>query len=673
VVQLAGEIGEGLSAELGAARERVAELEVAAAEREERMEAVYLQAFESKAALMALSTFEEGRFIDVNDSFLETLEFGREEVIGKTSEELDLFAEPVQRDAIERAADRNDYARNVPVTVRMKGGGLRHGLFSADVISLEGQQCWFTVMVDITAQKETGAALCENEEKWRSILDNAPGVIAATDPDGTVTFVNRTFSGIPPEQVVGRSVFDYVPPEHWKTLQDAFERALGNGETVTYEVIGSPVSGRIPVECCVAPLKRDGRTVGVTIVSSDISERKHAEGERRKLEASMRNAQKLESLGVLVGGIAHDFNNLLETILGNADLALMDISPDADHRGRVEKIKLAARRASELTNQMLAYAGQGTYVAEPLDLNVLVAETENLLKVSISKKVVLSHERGAEIALVNADASQMRQVIMNLIMNASEAVCDESGTVTIRVGEVDVNEESVLRRYIGDDLSAGRYVSLEVTDTGCGMDAETRSKLFDPFFTTKFEGRGLGLASVLGIVRTHRGAIEVRSQLDEGSTFRILLPVAESSVRARSEDRGSQGETWRGGGTILVADDEEGVRDVVKVMLERDGFTVITTADGREAVRIFQTVSKEVDAVLLDLTMPDMGGDEALREMRRLRSGVKAILWSGHAEGRARERRDGREQASFLQKPFDSETLIGTLRAVLASDGRRDE
>jgi PAS domain S-box-containing protein len=492
------------------------------------------------------------------------------------------------------------------------------------------------------------------------------------EPDGTVAFVNRTLSGIPPEQVIGKNVFDYVPPEHRKTLQDAITRALEKGETVTYEVMAIQPGFAAPVESHVGPLGRDGHTVGVTIISSDISERKRAEEERRRLEASMRNAQKFESLGVLAGGIAHDFNNLLEAILGSADLALTEIAPNAPYRGWIEKIRLASRRASELTNQMLAYAGQSTYVPEPLDLNLLVAEMADLLEVSISKKVVLSHERGAEVAMVDADASQMRQVIMNLIMNASEAIGAGSGSVTIRVSEVDVDEETVSRMYIGDDLSTGRYVSLEVTDTGCGMDAETRSKLFDPFFSTKFTGRGLGLASVLGIVRAHRGAIEVRSQVDEGSTFRILLPVAASRVAARSEHRGSPDPDWRGSGTLLVADDEEFVRGVVTAMLERKGFTVISAADGREAIRIFRSMPNEIDAVLLDLTMPHMDGDEALREMRRLRFDVKAILWSGHAEQTMRERWDEQSQVSILQKPFGWEVLLSTLRALLASDGPRD-
>jgi len=511
-------------------------------------------------------------------------------------------------------------------------------------------------------------SLRASEERCRSILKNAPGIIVAADPDGTVTFVNRTFSGIPPERVVGTSVLDHVLPEHRQTTQDALERALSAGETVTYEVVANPLGVPVPVESSVGPLERDGRIIGVTIVSTDISERKRDDEERRKLEVGMQNAQRLESLGVLAGGVAHDFNNLLEVILGSADLALKDIAPEAQQRRWVEKIELAARRASELTKQMLAYAGQVTSVAEPLDLNALVAEMENLLKVSISKKVVLNHERGAEIAFVEADASQMRQVIMNLIMNASEAIGDESGSVEIRVSEVDVNEESVSRMCVGDDLSAGRYVSLEVTDTGCGMAAETRSRLFDPFFTTKFAGRGLGLASVLGIVRAHGGAIEVRSQPNEGSTFRILLPVAASGASARSKDRGSPDRDWRGGGTLLVADDEESVREIVEEMLVRRGFTVITAADGREAVRIFGNISNQIDAVLLDLTMPHMDGDAALRKMRRLRPDLKAILWSGYEEQTARKRCDGQERIALLQKPFDAETLVDTLRTVMASD-----
>jgi len=323
--------------------------------------------------------------------------------------------------------------------------------------------------------------LRESEERWRSILKNAPGIIVAAEPDGTITFVNRTLSGIPPERVVGTSVFDHVLPEDRQRMRDALERVLSTGETVTYEVVASPLGVAVPVESRIGPLERDGRVVGVTIVSSDISERKHAEEERRKLEVAMENAQRLESLGVLAGGIAHDFNNLLVVILGNADLALMDSEPLAHHREWIEQIKLAANRASELTNQMLVYSGRGTHLAEPLDLNRLVAGMGNLLGVSVSKKVALNRECGEEVPPVYADASQMRQVVMNLITNASDAIGDEHGTVTIRVGAVQLGREAPSRMLVGEDLPEGRYVSLEVEDTGTGIEEAARSKLFDPF------------------------------------------------------------------------------------------------------------------------------------------------------------------------------------------------
>ena len=511
-------------------------------------------------------------------------------------------------------------------------------------------------------------ALRETQERWRSIFENLPGVIVAAEPDGTVAFVNRTLSGIPPEQVIGTSVLDHVLPGHRPTLQDALDRAFSAGETVTYEVVASPLGVPIPLESRVGPLERDGRIVGVTIVSTDISERKRAEEERRQLEVGMQNAQRLESLGILAGGIAHDFNNLLVVILGNADLALMDVEPHAPYRESIEQIKLAAKRASELSNQMLIYSGGGMHAAELLDLNGLVVGMGKLLRVSVSKKVVLNWECDDDVPLINADASQMRQVVMNLIMNASEAIGDRHGSVTIRIGAVQLGQEIASRTLIGEDLTHGRYVRFEVADTGPGIEASARSKLFDPFYTTKFAGRGLGLAAVLGIVRAHRGAIEVRSRVDEGSTFRILLPAAEASFAARPEDRRAQGRDSRGGGKILVVDDEEGVRDVAKGMLEREGFSVITAEDGREAVRIFPSVSEEIDAVLLDLSMPHMDGGEVLREMRRLCPEVKVILCSGYMDGRVRELCDGPGQVSFLRKPFDSESLARTLHEVLASE-----
>jgi CheY-like chemotaxis protein len=262
----------------------------------------------------------------------------------------------------------------------------------------------------------------------------------------------------------------------------------------------------------------------------------------------------------------------------------------------------------------------------------------------------------------------MRQLVMNLIINASEAIGDENGAVTIRLSEVDVDEEVTSQILVGGDLPHGRYVSLEVVDTGCGIEAVARSRLFDPFYTTKFAGRGLGLAAVLGIVRAHQGGIEVQSQLHQGATFRVLLPAVDGSVAGHSYHPGSRDRDSRGSGTVLVVDDEEDVREIAREMLEREGFTVITAEDGREAVRSFGAISEEIDAVLLDLSMPQMDGGEVLREMHRLRPEARVILCSGYREGRVRELCDGAGQVSFLRKPFDSETLMGALRKALASD-----
>jgi PAS domain S-box-containing protein len=508
------------------------------------------------------------------------------------------------------------------------------------------------------------AALREGEERCRSILRNAPGVIVAADRDGTVTFVNRTFSGIPPERVVGTSVFDYVLPEYRETVQDAFARALGAGETVTYELIWSGQGVPISVENCVGPLVRDGRIVGGR--SSLGHHRAQARRGERCPGSRVQNAQRLESLGILAGGVAHDFNNLLVVILGHADLALMDIEPHARYRGSIEQIKLAARRASELTHQMLLYAGRGTPGADPLDLSALVGEMESLLAVSISKKIALEYQCDGEAPLVHADASQIRQVVMNLIINASEAIGDRDGTIRVRIGEAHLDQQAASRISIGEDLPAGRYASLEVSDTGSGIDAAARSRLFDPFFTTKVAGDS---AAWCWDRPRHRGAIEVPAEPGE---LPILLPGLEGGFAARADDRVSRGPGLRGGGTILVADDEEGVREVAREMLERQGFRVIAVEDGREAVRVFQAVSEEIDAVLLDVSMPHLGGGEVLREMRRLRSDVKAILCSGYMERRARELCDGPSQASFLRKPFDSETLMGALREILVSRAQEE-
>jgi PAS domain S-box-containing protein len=391
-----------------------------------------------------------------------------------------------------------------------------------------------------------------------------------------------------------------------------------------------------------------------------------AEEGRRKLEAQMQQAQKLESLGILAGGIAHDFNNLLTATLGHADLALANLPPESPIRENLKEIDDASRRAAELCRQMLAYSGRGKFVVELINLSRLAQELTHLLQVSVSKKTALRRHFAADLPAIEADPAQVRQVVMNLVINASEAIGDNEGVIAISTGAMHCDEVYLRGSYLAESVSPGTYVYFEVTDTGCGMDAETRSKMFDPFFTTKFAGRGLGLAAVLGIVRSHKGAIKMNSEPGKGTTFRVLFPASTKTAKRPEPDVASG--LWRGSGTILVVDDEEPVRVVAKKMMERWGFHVLTAADGNEAIKLFQENPGRIACVLLDLTMPRKDGVETYRELRRARNDVRVILTSGYTEQEISRRFAGQDIAGFIEKPFEMTTLNAKLREVLTRE-----
>ena len=315
---------------------------------------------------------------------------------------------------------------------------------------------------------------------------------------------------------------------------------------------------------------------------------------------------------------------------------------------------------------MLAYSGKGRFVVEAMSLNRLVKEMAHLLEVTISKKVILKFDLAENLPAIEADASQVRQIVMNLITNASEAIGDRSGAITLASGVMEISRAYLKEVYLDEDLLEGYYIFLEVADTGCGMDEATRAKLFDPFFTTKFAGLGLGMSAVLGIVRGHGGAIKIYSEVGKGTTVKVLFPSSEEAPRKRPSGQDAESPTaWRGDGSILVADDEEGVLAMAKMMLERAGFKVLTARDGAEAVELFRDHADEISAVLLDMTMPKLNGEEAFCEMRQIRSDVCVILSSGYDEQDATDRFVGKGLAGFLQKPYDFDTLLTKLRQVL--------
>jgi two-component system cell cycle sensor histidine kinase/response regulator CckA len=393
-------------------------------------------------------------------------------------------------------------------------------------------------------------------------------------------------------------------------------------------------------------------------------------GKRRKVSAGaaldqrMLETQKLESLGVLAGGIAHDFNNIVMTILGNADLAERGLSPDSPVRENLHEITQSAKRAASLCQQLLAYSGKGRFEKRTLDLNAVIMEMEQMLKMAISKKPDIHFTLAPNLPPLEADLSQIQQVVMNLVINASEAITTTGGVIMVSTGSLCCDRAYLREMWSGEELPEGLYDFIEVADNGCGMDDTVRARIFDPFFTTKVKGRGLGLAAVMGLVRGHKGAMKVYSEPGRGSTFKLLFPAA-----AAPDSPGQCAEVggkWRGTGTVLLVDDDESVRKVGRRMLEALGFSVLLANDGREAIDVFRVRHSDISCVILDLTMPVMDGGDAFRELRGIDPDVLVLLSSGYNEQETMEHFEGSGLAGFIQKPYHVPLLQEKLRKVLA-------
>ena len=398
----------------------------------------------------------------------------------------------------------------------------------------------------------------------------------------------------------------------------------------------------------------------------DLSERKQSQEERERLQAQLLQVQKLESLGVLAGGIAHDFNNLLTAILGSASAAMLTLPNESPARPDLDNVVLASRRAANLTRQLLAYSGKGHFEVRPIDLSVHVRELASLLETTISKKVQLRLELTQDMPAVSADIAQVQQIVMNLVINGAEAIGDQRGTVLVTTGMQAIDEFYVQSLFSSEGIDPGLYVYLEVHDTGCGMDEATKMRIFDPFFSTKFTGRGLGLAAVLGIVRGHKGAIKVYSSPGKGTTFKVFFPASDAAVVRPAPEVMS----FRGEGLALVIDDDQGVREAASRLLEFFGFRVLQGVDGRHGAEVFREHASEVVVVILDMTMPEMNGEETFREIRRVRADVPVILSSGYNEIEATRRFTAKGLAGFLQKPFTPKQLTQKLSLALKPGSR---
>jgi signal transduction histidine kinase len=402
------------------------------------------------------------------------------------------------------------------------------------------------------------------------------------------------------------------------------------------------------------------------VILRDISAVRELETEKHLLERRMVEGQRLETLGVMATSIVHDFNNLLTAILGSAGAARLDTPANSPLQADLTEIENSCQRASDLCQQMLAYSGGKTNaLVKAIDLNSLVQETSTLLRHSISKRAQVELNYGQSLPHVLGDETQLRQIIMNLVINASEAIGGKNGKIRIATSLVTLTPESFKKEQIQDcPIPPGRYVQLEVTDNGCGMPQEIQKKIFDPFFSTKDTGRGVGLCAVSQIVKKHHGSIDVTSQQNRGTTFRIILPCTTHTRNAPALATSRQ-PSWTGHGTILIIDDEKGVRDAISRMLRHHGFHTILANDGEDGVAKFREHSGEISCVLLDLTMPNLDGEEACAELHKIKASIPILLMSGFAKDEACRPFEGKGISGFLQKPFNLEKLKTTLSPLL--------
>lgn len=506
--------------------------------------------------------------------------------------------------------------------------------------------------------KSSRTALQESSEQIKNILESISEGFAAFDREWRCTYVNdkaSELSRIPRAEILGMNVWDLFPNSANTTIYAELRRAMEDGVPVHFEEHYAPFD--IWLEVDAYPAKD-----GLAVFGRDVTE-------RRRFNERLQQTQKLESLGVLAGGIAHDFNNLLTGIMGNASIALDDLPAGIPVRSNLEAVVNASERAAALTRQLLAYAGKGRFVIERFDLSDLVREITSLVQTSIPKTVQLRLEPQQALPCIEGDAAQIQQLIMNLVINAAEAVEEgKTETVLITTSLEQVNQAYIDQMVAPNGISPGGYVTLEVRDAGCGMDPATLSRIFDPFFTTKFTGRGLGLAAVMGIVRGHRGALHVDSAPGKGSSFKVLFPASEGPP-ARLE-RSSPEKSLAGQGTILVIDDEDAVRQTAKSALESYGYNVVVAENGKEGVDLFYALNDEVAAVLLDMTMPVMSGEEALMRLKSVRRGVPVVLSSGYDEAEATRRFTGKGLAGFIQKPYTAAGLAEKMKMVLESVAR---
>jgi two-component system cell cycle sensor histidine kinase/response regulator CckA len=602
------------------------------------------------------------KLVEVNDTYCRMLGYSRDELLQLS------FIQITHPDDVDKtlALNRRIAAGEPPAAplekryIRKDGSSV-HVVLNVGLIRDEhGAPRFFVGQVtDITERRQVESELQLRQKQLATVLAHAPIVLFAVDAQGVFTLsegAGLAAIGREPGEAVGHSVFDRYAAR--PDLLGDIRRALA-GETFTVQ---REMGGAFFETRCMPQRDPDGRITGMIALSIDITDRQAAAREREKIEHKLLDVQKLESLGVLAGGVAHDFNNLLTAIVGNASLARLALPPASPVAGNLDQIEQASQVAAGLCQQLLAYAGRSRLDPRPTDLNTLVRETTDLLRLSVGNRGQLRFKLAPALPGIMADAAQIRQILLNIVQNAAEAIGRRDGLIELTTRLQSVDAAWLAEASTGPQPPPGTYVCLEVTDNGPGLDRETKARIFDPFFSTKGSGRGLGLAAALGIMRSHKGALRLVSEPGRGATFTLAFPINDQAIPALAAPPVPPARTWRGSGTVLIVDDEQTVRATAAQMIAFYGFTVKQAESGQQAIDFLRQRGSRFDLVLLDLTMPGMDGYATFTALRQLQPDQRIVVFSGYSAQDTKQRFAGQNLNGFLQKPFSTDSLREALR-----------
>jgi len=609
-------------------------------------------AFETSPDALALNRGVDGLYIDVNDGFTALTGYGRQEVLGHTARDIQIWADPEDRRRLVAGLSHQGHVKNLKARFRYKDGSFRTGLLSANRIILGGEPHILTVGREIEDLLSAEQALAESERKYRLLVENANDAIFVVQ-DNVIRYANPTtqrlsgYSAAELEKLPLSAVLrtEATAPED-AALQDGSE-----AQTAFTAQMSTRSGGALWLHLNTVPITWEGKPASLQL-GRDITRQRH-------LEDHIRQVQKMEAMATLAGGIAHDFNNLLMGIQGNISLILLTTDPEQSAYPKLKKIETYIENAAELTRQLLGMTRGGKYEVRAADLNAILAKTVRLFG-RTCKEIQIDVRCQEAIWITEVDQGQIQQALLNIFVNAAQAM-PQGGDLRIDTQNVELDEEFIRPHH----LPAGRYVRISISDTGTGMDEAIRQRIFDPFFTTKEIGRGtgLGLASAYGIIRNHGGFIQVQSMKGQGSTFTLYLPVRQSGTGAAPAPRPEP--ALGGAETVLLVDDEAMITEVGRAMLEKMGYSVLTAASGAEALAVFRRQRERIRLVILDMIMPEMSGGETFDRLREINPTAKVLLSSGYSLDERAADILQRGCSGFIQKPFDMKRLGAKVREVL--------